>query len=146
MRYTEFIMKKNYIKIILSSILIPLIGVGVIDYFSHLFFSKPMETPAYFAGKMIMFFVFSLLFLNFIKLEKKEFIKVVAGGIIVASLWGIYYNILPEIFDFYPYGIALRGLTFFGLGLAGTGLAFGTVHTLSFVGGYYAAKLALKKF
>lgn len=138
-------MNKNYLKIFLSALIIPLLGVGVIDYFSHFFFSEPMETPGYFLGKMTMFFVFSLFFLSLVNLNKKEFTKVVAGGIAVSLMWGAYYNILPELFDFYPYGIALRGLTFLGMGLFGTGLAFGTVHTLAFVGGYYAAKWVVKK-
>jgi hypothetical protein len=59
-------------------------------------------------------------------------------------LWGIYYNILPPIFDYYPFGIALAGLCFLGMGLFGTGLAFGTIHTVAFIGGYYSAKFIFK--
>ncbi|MCX6779408.1 MAG: hypothetical protein NTU97_04230, partial [Candidatus Magasanikbacteria bacterium] len=123
-------MKKNYLKIVASSILISAIGVFVVDYLFHLFFSNPMETIPYFLAKMTLYFIFSILFLSVINLQKKEFTKVLIGGIVVSLIWGTYYNILPEIFDFYPFGIPLRGLTFLGMGLWGTGLAFGTVHTL----------------
>ncbi len=78
------------------------------------------------------------------KLHKSEFPKVLLGGIVVSLLWGTYYNILPALFDFYPFGIPLEGLTFLGMGLLGTGLAFGTVHTVAFIGGYYTSKLFIK--
>ncbi len=133
-------MERNYIKIAVSSLLISVIGVFVIDYFSHLLFSKPMETIPYFLVKFILYFVFSIIFLRILNLDKKEFIKVVLGGIAVSLLFGIYYNILPAAFDFYPLGISLEGLTFLGMGLFGTGLAFGIVHTSAFVGGYYSSK------
>lgn len=139
-------MKKNYLQIIFRSLLLSLIGVFVIDYFFHLFFSKPMETVPYFLAKLTLYIVFSFLFLAIFKLERKEFIKVLIAGIAVASLWGMYYNVFPIIFGYYPFGIPLRGLTFLGMSLFGTGLAFGTVHTLAFMGGYYATKfLFLKK-
>ena len=129
---------------IISSLLISIIGVFVIDYFSHLLFSNPMETVPYFIAKAVAYFIFSILFLSFINLEKREFIKVAFGGIIVASLWGMYYNVFPALFYYYPFGISLRGLTFLGMGLFGTGLAFGTVHVLAFVGGYYFSKLIFR--
>ena len=134
-------MFKIYLKIIIKSLPISLSGVFVVDYFSHLLFSDPMETPPYFMAKATLYFVFSIIFLSVIKLEKNEFIKVAIGGAAVAALWGAYYNILPAIFDYYPFGIPLRGLTFLGMGLFGTGLAFGVVHALAFVGGYYFVKL-----
>jgi len=133
-------MEKNYIKIAISSLMISIVGVFVIDYFSHLLFSNPMETAPYFLAKATLYFIFSIIFLSFINLEKNEFIKVAIGGIVVASLWGMYYNILPLLFNYYPFGIPLRGLTFLGMGLFGTGLAFGIVHALAFVGGYYSSK------
>jgi len=37
-------MNKNYIKIVIDSLLISVTGVFVVDYFSHLLFSNPMET------------------------------------------------------------------------------------------------------
>ena len=131
-------------KIAIQSFLISFIGVFVIDYFSHLLFSNPMETMPYFLAKMALYFLFSIIFLLTLNLNKNEFIKVSVGGISVSLLWGMYYNILPAIFDYYPFGISLRGLTFLGMGLFGTGLAFGTVHTLAFIGGYYSSKFALK--
>ena len=131
-------------KIAIQSFLISFIGVFVIDYFSHLLFSNPMETMPYFLAKMALYFIFSIIFLLTLNLNKNEFIKVAVGGISVSLLWGMYYNILPAIFDYYPFGISLRGLTFLGMGLFGTGLAFGTVHTLAFIGGYYSSKFALK--
>jgi len=136
---------KKYFKITISSLLIAIIGVFVIDYFSHLLFSNPMETTGYFIGKMSLYFVFSIIFLSVLNLHKREFIKVVVGGIIVASIWGMYYNILPAVFDYYPTGISLNGLSFLGMGLLGTGIAFGIVHTLAFVGGYYIVKFMFKK-
>lgn len=141
-------MKKNYLKIILSSLLITGVGVFVIDYFSHLAFSDPMETVPYFLTKAAVYFVFSILFLSFIELESRRFLKVFIAGIIVAFMWGFYYNILPAVMDsvfnidFYPFGIALDGLNFFGMGIFGTGFAFGVVHTAAFVGGYYMTVLA----
>jgi len=139
-------MENNYFKIVLGAVIISLVAVYGVDYFSHLLFSSPMETIPYFIAKFVLYLVFSMLFLYFIDVSKKEFGKVIIGGIIVASIFGIYYNIFPLIFDFYPAGIALSGLTFLGMGLLGTGLAFGIVHTLSFMGGYYLNKVILKKF
>jgi hypothetical protein len=128
---------RNMKKIFISSLLISIIGVFVIDYLSHLLFSNPMETIPYFLGKMTLYFVFSIIFLSIFNLQKNEFRKVLVAGIIVASIWGMYYNVFPVLFDFYPYGIALNGLTFLGMGLLGTGIAFGIVHVVAFVGGYY---------
>lgn len=138
-------MKNNYLKIIIQAILITVIGVFGIDYFFHLFFSSPMETLPYFLAKATLYFVFSIAFLAIFDLKKNEFIKVAVGGIVVASSWGIYYNILPSIFDYYPFGIALRGLTFLGMGLFGTGVAFGTIHTLAFIAGYYLTRFIFKQ-
>ena len=139
-------MKKNYIKIAISSLLISIIGVYVIDYFSHLLFSNPMETLPYFFAKATLYFVFSIIFLSVFNLSKKEFLKVSVAGIVVSLIFGSYYNVLPALFDFYPLGISLKGLTFLQMGLLGTGLAFGTVHTLAFVGGYYSSKFIFNFF
>ncbi len=139
-------MIKNPIKVIVSALSISVIGVYIIDYFSHLLFSEPMETTGYFLGKFTVFFVFSILFLSYINLTKREFKKVLIGGIVVASIWGSYYNVLPILFDYYPAGIALNGLTFLNMGLFGTGVAFGIVHTTAFVGGYYLTKVMFKKW
>lgn len=105
-----------------------------------------METAPYFMAKMTLYFVFSIIFLSIFNLKEKEFIKVSTAGVSVALMWGVYYNIFPAIFDYYPFGIPLRGLTFLGMGLFGTGLAFGIVHTLAFMGGYYSAKFLIKNF
>lgn len=137
--------QRNYTKLILTSFFISAVGVFVIDYFSHLLFSSPMETMPYFLAKMATYFVFSLIFLMVFDLEKYEFIKVVAGGVAVSLIWGAYYNVLPLLFDYYPLGISLSGISFLGMGILGTGLAFGIVHTLAFIGGYYAAKYITKK-
>lgn len=138
-------MPKNLVKIIIGAVITTIVGVFVIDYFSHLFFSNPMETAPYFLAKSALFFVFSILFLSSMNLASNEFTKVLLGGIVVSLIWGTYYNILPVIFDFYPFGIPLAGLTFLGMGIFGTGLAFGIVHTLAFTGGYYSSKFLLKK-
>jgi len=134
------------LKILIQSAVISLIGVFVIDYFSHLLFSNPMETVPYFFAKSAVYFVFSLLFLSLLNLKKNEFFKVAIGGIIVALIWGAYYNVLPEIFSYAPFGISLYGLSFLGMGIFGTGVAFGIVHTLAFIGGYYISKLIIKAF
>lgn len=139
-------MNKKYIKIVISSILISVAGVFVIDYFSHLLFSNPMETVPYFIAKAVVYFISSIIFLSFVDLTEKEFIKVSVAGVSVSLLWGAYYNIFPAFFDYYPFGISLRGLTFLGMGLFGTGLVFGIVHTLAFVGGYYSSKFVIKRF
>jgi len=131
--------------IIIRSFLISIIGVFVIDYLSHLLFSNPMETMPYFLAKLTLYIIFSILFLSFINLQKNEPIKVLLGGIAVSLLWGTYYNILPTLFDYYPFGIPLAGLTFLGMGILGTGLAFGIVHTIAFIGGYYSSKLIPQK-
>ena len=44
----------------------------------------------------------------------------------------LYYNVLPAVFNYYPFGITLAGLTFLGMGLLGTGIVFGTVHAFAF--------------
>ena len=139
-------MNKNYLKIIIASVLISAIGVLVIDYFSHLLFSSPMETTAYFMTKMVFYLLFSIILLSVFNPKEKEFIKVSSAGITIALIWGAYYNVLPSIFNYYPFGISLYGLTFLGMGTFGTGLAFGIVHTLAFIGGYYSAKFILKSF
>lgn len=143
-------MQKNYIKIALNSLMIAIIGVYGIDYVSHLFFSNPMETIPYFLAKLTFYFIFSIIFLYFFDLNRNNFLRVFFAGITVSLLWGFYYNVIPLIMDnvfnidFYPFGIALIGLSFLGMGLFGTGLAFGAVHTLAFVGGYYISKFILK--
>lgn len=105
-----------------------------------------METEAYFLTKLTWFFIFSIIFLSITNTEKRSFIKVLGAGILVSLIWGAYYNVLPILFDFYPFGIPLEGLSFLGMGLLGTGLAFGTVHTLAFVVGYYVAQhVTIKK-
>ncbi len=138
-------MKRGYLKIILHAFLIAVVGVFVVDYFSHLFFSTPMESPAYFLAKFGWFLIFSILFLSLIKLKKKEFLKVLIGGIVVSTVWGGYYNVFPLIFNYSPYGFALAGLSFLGMGLIGTGIAFGIVHTTAFIAGYYLGRIILKK-
>lgn len=129
---------------LIRPVLIAIVGVFVIDYISHLLFSSPMETFAYFAAKMTLYIIFSAAFLSVLDLKKNEFIKVAIGGVAVSSLWGMYYNVFPIVFDYYPFGIPLEGLKFLGMGLLGTGLAFGIVHTLAFIGGYYSSKIILK--
>lgn len=135
----------GYMKIFIRSLLIVVIGVFGIDYFSHLLFSSPMETSPYFLAKATLYFVFSLVFLSLTNPRKNRFVKVALAGIAVALLWGTYYNILPTVFDYYPFGIPLQGLAFLHMGLFGTGLAFGIVHTLAFIGGYYASKFLVER-
>jgi hypothetical protein len=130
-------MKRNYLKIGIGSLLIAAIGVFGVDYFSHLLFSSPMETIPYFWAKYAAYAVFSFVFLSLFSLKKNVFITVTVAGIVAASLWGMYYNVFPSIFSYYPFGMSLNGLSFLGMGLLGTGIAFGIVHTLAFIIGYY---------
>jgi hypothetical protein len=139
-------MPKNYLKIIVNAILLAIIGVWGVDYIFHLFFSSPMETQAYFMAKMTLYLVGAVIFLSFFNLNKHQSFKVLTAGFIIASLWGIYYNVLPVLFDFYPFGIPLNGLSFLGMGILGTGLAFGLVHIAAFVVGYYLSQLIWKLF
>ncbi|MFA6973424.1 MAG: hypothetical protein WC238_01615 [Parcubacteria group bacterium] len=140
-------MQNNYLKIALKASIITAVGVYVVDYFSHLLFSDPMETLPYFMAKATWYFVFSVVFLSVLNLDKRETIKVIIGAIIVASVWGAYYNILPALFDFYPFGLTLSGINFLGMGILGSGVAFGSVHIFAFIGGYYATKfIAAKTF
>jgi hypothetical protein len=137
-------MYTNKLILIIHAALISFLGVFVIDYFSHLLFSNPMETIGYFWVKCFFYFIFSTIFLLVFDLQIRETTKVVVAGFTIALLWGGYYNVFPLIFDYYPYGIALNGLTFMGMGIFGTGLAFGAVHAVAFVGGYYFGKLILE--
>ena len=129
----------------MSALLIAVVGVFGVDYFSHLLFSSPMETVPYFLSKFVLYLVFSVTFLSLFKLQNHEFGTVAGAGVVVATLWGMYYNVLPLLFGYYPFGIPLQGLTFLGMGLLGTGVAFGIVHTLSFVVGYYVATYLTRK-
>lgn len=146
MVYNNYGLKKNFINIAIRPLLIAVIGVFVIDYFSHLLFSNPMETIPYFMAKMTLYFLFSVIFLSVVDIQKNESTKIVAAGVSVSLLWGMYYNIFPLVFDYYPFGISLKELTFLEMGLFGTGLAFGIVHTLAFIGGYYSTKVIFKNF
>ncbi len=137
-------MNNNYLKIGISALLIAVIGVFGVDYFSHLLFSSPMETIPYFLSKFVLYLVFSTVFLTLFKLQKHEFGTVAGAGVVVAALWGMYYNVLPLLFGYYPFGIPLQGLTFLGMGLLGTGIAFGIVHTLAFIVGYYVTTYLIK--
>ena len=139
-------MNNNILKTFVRSIVIAIIGVFVIDYFSHLLFSNPMETTEYFYAKCLAYFIYSMIVLSTVNYKKSELLRVVISGVVIASLWGIYYNVLPEILDYYPQGIALAGLSFLGVGILGTGIAFGTVHTVAFVGGYYCSKVTDRLF
>jgi len=55
-------MERNYVKIATSSLIISIIGVFGIDYFSHLLFSNPMETVPYFIAKATVISYFRLYF------------------------------------------------------------------------------------
>ncbi len=131
-------------KTFLRAAVIAVVGVWVIDYISHLIFSSPMETTSYFLGKMTLYFLYSIVVLSVFSFRGRKFWKVTVAGIVVALLWGAYYNVLPLVFHYYPFGIPLAYLSFLGMGLFGTGLAFGVVHTLAFVGGYYTAERVIR--
>lgn len=134
-------------KLKLSEIfLYPLIVAGVavliIDLPTHFFLTSPNETFSYFFTKFIVYYIYSSVFLNFFKLK---FLNIAIGGAIIATLWGIYYNILPLLFDYTPYGIALNGIAFLGItNYLITGLLFGLTHTIGFIAGVYGVKLIEK--
>lgn len=134
----------KYLTVGFGALCIAVIGVFGVDYFSHLLFSNPMETTPYFLTKLVLYFVFSIVFLSTTNLQNNRFAKVIGAGIVVSLLWGAYYNILPSLFDYYPFGISLAGLSFLGMGFIGTGIAFGVVHTLAFIVGYYVTIYLLK--
>jgi len=130
--------KKRFGTILLHALTIGIIAI-ILDYLVHLTLTAPMETISYFLTKFVVFFIFSVIFLSIIR--KLTILKIVIGGIIVASIWGFYYNILPVLFDYTPYGIPLSELSFLGTGLILTGLFFGITHTLGFIIGGLTIKL-----
>ena len=129
----------KYFKILIQSLIISVIAVFLIDYFAHLFLSIPMETIPYFLIKFLLYFVFAFIFLMIFR--KAKFYQVALGGILVGLFFGFYYNILPLFTTNYPiYGIPLSEISFLGRGIFLTGLAFGIIHTLGFLVGFYASK------
>lgn len=117
----------------------------IFDAIFHFFFSSPFETVPYFLAKFVVFSFGALVFLLVVKKKALVFWKVLLGGVVVASVWGLYYNVLPAIFNFNPFGIALKGLSVLGShNLFVTGLFFGVVHTFAFVVGFYLSKEIMK--
>lgn len=114
-----------------EALIIASIAVFIIDLPVHYFLSSPMETTSYFIAKFIFYSIFSLIFLNYYDIEDTKI--VIIAGTIVASLWGIYYNILPSYLGYVPYGLALKDVTFLNFGYLGSALGFGITHTLGFV-------------
>ena len=65
-------MKTQIVTSLLRSLIIAIIGVFVIDYFSHLLFSSPMETIDYFLAKTVLYFIFSFVAFLVFSFQKKE--------------------------------------------------------------------------
>lgn len=145
----------KYLKLAIASVLIAVFGVYVVDYPFHLFLSTPMENITYFIAKDTLYTVYSFVFLYLasrtdgihIDLTTYRLWKIFLGGFVVAGLWGIWYNVLPWLLevtlkiDFYPFGIPVSGLSVLGQGLIFTGVAFGIVHTVAWMVGYYFTRL-----
>ncbi len=130
--------------IFLGALLIAVIAVFVWDLLIHLFFSEPFETIGYFLGKFTLYFVFSFFFLAFFK--KPKFLGVLIFAVATAGIWGIYYNILPLITGFVPFGIPLSEIIVLNVqNIFFSGFFFGIVHWIGFIMGYYVtAKLIIE--
>lgn len=130
--------KDTFVWNVVRALLISLFAI-MFDALFHFIFSKPFESLPYFGAKFVVYSIFALLFLLIIR--KITFLKSFIAGVIVASLWGTYYNILPPILHYSPFGIPLYGLSVLGeSNLLIVGLFFGVVHTFAFVVGVYASK------
>lgn len=121
-----------------KSLISSFIAVFIIDLIGHFLLSTPAETYSYFLAKFIFYFIFTLIFLA--KIDKIRIKNSIIGGLIIASIWGIYYNVLPVIFNYIPLGIPLSEISFLGMGILGSGIAFGLLHIIGFVGGMSAVK------
>ena len=129
--------KKLSGKLLLASLLATFIAI-LFDFIIHYTLSSPMETFGYFFIKFTIYYIFATIFLI---LLKQTFLKIVIAGIVISSLFGIYYNLLPAI-GYTPFGISLKGLSVLGISsYLFVGLFFGIVHTLGFMLGIYSTKL-----
>lgn len=66
------------------------LGVFLIDWSFHYFFTSPMETIEYFTVKTLFLFVFAIIFFIFIK--EKTYFKLSVFGIIFAFVFFLYYR------------------------------------------------------
>lgn len=118
--------------VLLASLTTALLAI-ILDFFIHLTLTIEMENAGYFGTKFILFFIVAFIFFL---LFKPTFFKIIILAIIASGLFGIYYNILPAIFDFTPFGIPLSELRFIGLeesGIILTGFLFGLTHIISVI-------------
>jgi hypothetical protein len=133
--------RNKFLGLMYSALLISLFAI-MFDALFHFIFSHPFESLPYFVAKFVVYSIFAFFFLLVIK--KITFLKTFVAGIIVASLWGTYYNILPPILHYSPFGIPLYGLSVLGSSnLLLVGLFFGLVHTFGFVVGVYLSREVL---
>lgn len=132
-------------RLILASLITVIIAISI-DYFIHLLFTDPMETLGYFTAKFLVFFVFSLIFFSIFSFVKLRQIYIIIGGIVVALIWGTYYNILPAVSDYSTFGIPLSELAFFGFeNDIIVGLLFGITHVLGFFIGANIGRFFIRK-
>lgn len=132
-------MVNKLVKILIKALILAAIAVFLVDLLGHIFFVDKLETADYFLAKFSLYFIFSIIFLAFFKLR---FLTIAIGGVIVASLFGIYYNVLPPILNYVPFGIPLDELSFLGFdSLFINGILFGTLHVLAFITGAFTIKL-----
>ena len=117
----------------------------IFDYIIHRTLTSPMETTGYFIAKFLFFFALAIIILTFYPRKgTREFRYVIITGIVVALLWGAYYNILPALIGYTPFGIPLIGLTFLNYTGFMSGLLFGATHVAAWMIGYYTAKRMLR--
>lgn len=113
-------------------------GIAILlDYFGHYFLSTPMEPLSYFLIKFLIFFVGVVIYLNWFKRT-----SVLLASIIIAGALGVYYNILPSLYNFEPIGIPLSEISFLGQKGILSGIYFGILHVGGLLIGFkYSNKL-----
>jgi len=129
----------KFLRIFFKSLIISIFAVFLFDLPLHYFFSVPMETVGYFLIKFSLYFIFAFVFLLVFK--KAKFYEVLGGGIVVALIWGAYYNLIPAFTNYSVVGIPLSEISFLGRGIFLTGSSFGIIHTLGFIIGFYVSKI-----
>lgn len=134
----KYVIRPN---IILASLVTALIAVFLIDFPFHYLISSPQEEISYYLMKFAVYFLYSVIFFKFYKITKRSLI---IASLIVSLVWGAYYNVLPSILGYSPYGIALTGISVLGRGVFVSGLLFGLIHMLAYYVGVRAAQKVVR--
>ena len=95
----------------------------VLDFFGHYFLSTPMEPFGYFFIKFIIFYVGIVIYLNWFRK-----MPVLFASIVIAGALGVYYNVLPSLYNFETIGIPLSEISFLGQKGILSGIYFGILH------------------